>query len=182
MVATVLHELFESAATVSMSDIENIPDFRQQYLSHSDINDYLDSLQAKYPHLVRVENIGQSFEKRELKSILISTTVKLKIRKTKTASICRNSKSMRNSSAAISKRIREVTTHRKQVILIDAGMHAREWCTISTALHCISQLIDNFDHNKHLLDAFDFVIVPIVNADGYEYSREFVCSTIFLFF
>lgn len=166
LIATGLHELFASSAvTVSMSDIENIPDFRKQYLSHSDINEYLHSLQAKYPHLVRVKSIGHSFEKREIKSIHISAPIESMT--TATVTICPNTKSTRNSNAI----------HRKQVILIDAGMHAREWCTISTALHCVSQLTDNFDNNKCLLDAFEFVIVPIVNADGYEYSRKFVRST-----
>ncbi|XP_031619954.1 carboxypeptidase B-like [Contarinia nasturtii] len=122
-----------------MEPCETVPDFRQDYLSHRDINDYLDSLQAKFPKLVRVKTIGYTFEKRALKSIHISVS-SLQVRK---------------------------------IILIDGGMHGREWCTISTALYCASQLTENFDANKDLLDIFDFVIVPCINADGYEYSRRY---------
>lgn len=178
MVATGLIELFvNSAAADTMENIENLPDFRKQYLSHCDINDYLDSLQAKYPHLVQVKIIGYSFENRVLKSIHISKPIENNViesgnNKAKSATI--NDKPVRRPSLFISKPKNETSAKQKKVILIDAGIHAREWCTISTALYCASQLTDNFDANKDLLNAFDFVIVPIVNPDGYEFSRTSV--------
>lgn len=42
------------------------------------------------------------------------------------------------------------------------------------ALYCAFQLTENFEENKDLLNTFEFVIVPLVNADGYEYSRRYV--------
>lgn len=163
-----------------MKEISKILDFRQEYLSHGDINDYIDSLQEKYPHLVHVETIGYSFEKRTLKSIHISTSaVKLDEPQpmplnAKSALVRTTSKPIRRFSANVS--YAKQKTDLKPVILIDGGMHAREWCTISAALYCATQLTEHFDANKDLVNAFDFVIVPIVNADGYEYSRQFVCS------
>lgn len=62
-------------------------------------------------------------------------------------------------------------TARKSIVLIDGGIHAREWATISTAMYCINQLVEHFDSNRKLLLQHDFVIVPIVNVDGYEYSH-----------
>lgn len=59
----------------------------------------------------------------------------------------------------------------KSIVLIDGGLHAREWAAISTALYCISQLVENFECNRKLLLCYDFVIVPVVNVDGYEYSH-----------
>lgn len=184
MVATDLQELFtnSSVSTVSMKSTETVPDFRQQYLSHSDINAYLDRLHAKYSHLVKINTIGYSFEKRPLKSISISAPVAKDsvsepvMKKTKSTLCCINSKS--RISVIIQKQKNGSTLNlKKPIILIDGGMHAREWCTISTALYCASQLTDNFDANEDLLNTFDFVIVPIVNADGYEYSRRFVRSS-----
>lgn len=169
-----------------MKDDSVILDFRQKYLSHRDINNYLELLQAKYPQLVCVKTIGYSFEKRTLKSIYISVSVeklnespkqpKRTARNAKSSSISgTTTRAMRRfNDGFIPSAHQRPKTMRKPVILIDGGMHAREWCTISSALYCASQLTDNFDANKHLLDAFDFVIVPIVNADGYEYSRKFV--------
>lgn len=64
------------------------------------------------------------------------------------------------------------SSNRKSCIFIDAGTHAREWITISTALFCIHKLVEQFQYNKKLLDIFDWVILPVVNADGYEYTHE----------
>lgn len=65
----------------------------------------------------------------------------------------------------------------KSVILIDGGIHAREWISISTAIYCIFQLTENFSHYKSLLKNLDFVIVPVVNADGYEYTHTNVSKS-----
>uniref|UniRef100_A0A1I8PH78 Peptidase M14 domain-containing protein n=1 Tax=Stomoxys calcitrans TaxID=35570 RepID=A0A1I8PH78_STOCA len=60
----------------------------------------------------------------------------------------------------------------KKVIFIDAAMHAREWITPAMALHIMNELTLNFTNHKELLNDFDWVIMPVVNADGYEYSHE----------
>lgn len=67
---------------------------------------------------------------------------------------------------------------KKSIVLIDGGLHAREWATISTALYCINQLVEHFDNNRKLLLQHDFVIVPIVNVDGYEYSHTNVSGVL----
>ncbi|XP_055840786.1 carboxypeptidase B-like [Episyrphus balteatus] len=59
----------------------------------------------------------------------------------------------------------------KKVIFIDAGIHAREWIAPATALFVIHQLVENFDSNRDLLKDYDWVILPVVNPDGYEYSH-----------
>ncbi|XP_016955122.1 carboxypeptidase B [Drosophila biarmipes] len=60
----------------------------------------------------------------------------------------------------------------KNVIFIDAGIHGREWITHTSALNIIDQLVVNFEANKELLKDYDWVILPLVNADGYTYSRS----------
>ncbi|CAK1583768.1 unnamed protein product [Parnassius mnemosyne] len=58
---------------------------------------------------------------------------------------------------------------RKPVIIIDACVHAREWITPAVALYIINQLVvDIVDNN--LTERLDWVIIPLVNPDGYEYS------------
>lgn len=59
----------------------------------------------------------------------------------------------------------------KSVIFIDAAMHAREWIAPSFALYIIQQLLDNNAQNEELLRDYDWVIMPVVNADGYEYTH-----------
>lgn len=59
---------------------------------------------------------------------------------------------------------------------INGGLHAREWITISSAMYLIHSLINDYQKNdaqaKKLLDELEFVIVPVGNPDGYEFSRN----------
>ncbi|XP_061394987.1 carboxypeptidase B1-like [Musca vetustissima] len=60
----------------------------------------------------------------------------------------------------------------KNVILVDGGFHAREWISPAAAIYAIEQLVENFEENRDLLEDYDWVILPVVNADGYEYSQQ----------
>lgn len=55
-------------------------------------------------------------------------------------------------------------------VFLDAGIHAREWIAPATALYWINQLVDPQSNYSKLLDRLDFVIQPVVNPDGYEYT------------
>lgn len=59
----------------------------------------------------------------------------------------------------------------KNVILIDGGFHAREWISPASAIYAIEQLVENYEENKELLKDYNWVVLPVVNADGYEYSQ-----------
>lgn len=60
---------------------------------------------------------------------------------------------------------------RKPVIVIDAAVHAREWVTPPVALYIINQLVVNIVE-RDLTENIDWVIIPLANPDGYEYSFE----------
>ncbi|XP_017048435.1 carboxypeptidase B-like [Drosophila ficusphila] len=60
----------------------------------------------------------------------------------------------------------------KNVIFIDAGFHAREWLTHTTALKAINELVVNFEENKDLLKNYDWIVLPLVNPDGYTFTRS----------
>lgn len=59
----------------------------------------------------------------------------------------------------------------KKVIFVDAGIHAREWIAPAGALYIINQLVENRAANADLLKNFDWVVLPVVNPDGYEYTH-----------
>lgn len=59
---------------------------------------------------------------------------------------------------------------RKPAVFIDAGIHAREWIAPTTALYTIKQLAENAS-NHYLFQNVDIYIVPLVNPDGYEFTR-----------
>lgn len=58
----------------------------------------------------------------------------------------------------------------KNSIFIDAGIHAREWIAPATALYVINQLVDPQSNYSKLLSELDFVIQPVVNPDGYDFT------------
>nr|XP_019537524.2 carboxypeptidase B-like [Aedes albopictus]XP_019931988.2 carboxypeptidase B-like [Aedes albopictus] len=58
----------------------------------------------------------------------------------------------------------------KPVIFIDGGVHAREWAGIMSVVYLIHELVE---HNSDYQDMMtnDWVIVPVANPDGYEFSH-----------
>lgn len=62
----------------------------------------------------------------------------------------------------------------KKAIFMDGGIHAREWISTATILYMIDQLVFNPSSDSQittLLNKFDWYLYPMVNPDGYEYSR-----------
>lgn len=60
---------------------------------------------------------------------------------------------------------------KKPTIFYNGGIHAREWISPATILY----LIDAFNTDKKLkdlLNTFHFSFIPVVNVDGYTYSRN----------
>jgi len=52
--------------------------------------------------------------------------------------------------------------------------HAREWISVEVPLYIAQYLANNYNSDaevKHLVDNCQIWIVPVVNPDGYEYSR-----------
>jgi hypothetical protein len=64
----------------------------------------------------------------------------------------------------------------KEAIWIDGGIHAREWIAPSTVLYFIERLIDDYGPEDSavtvMVDTYDWYILPVLNADGYEYSWQ----------
>ena len=61
-------------------------------------------------------------------------------------------------------------------VIIDGGMHAREWITVATAINMCGRIIKLFKSVSgrscnSVLTSIDWYIVPVLNPDGYEYSH-----------
>ncbi|KAJ3398966.1 Carboxypeptidase A4 [Chytriomyces hyalinus] len=52
-------------------------------------------------------------------------------------------------------------------VVYHGGIHAREWISPATTAYVTSQLVNNTD----LLSKFTFYVLPVVNPDGYAYTR-----------
>ncbi|XP_063698946.1 carboxypeptidase B1-like [Culicoides brevitarsis] len=59
----------------------------------------------------------------------------------------------------------------KNTIVVDAGIHAREWIAPAEALYMISQLAENATAHDAILRTLNWVIMPIVNPDGYAHTQ-----------
>ncbi|XP_022129577.2 carboxypeptidase B [Pieris rapae] len=60
----------------------------------------------------------------------------------------------------------------KPIYFLDAAMHSREWSTTPVALYTIHRLVEDLRvEDRDLLENIDWVILPVYNPDGYEYSH-----------
>ncbi|XP_072945696.1 carboxypeptidase B-like [Epargyreus clarus] len=60
---------------------------------------------------------------------------------------------------------------RKPVIVIDGGIHSREWISPPTVAYAIRKLTEDLTETE-MLHNYDWILLPIVNPDGYKFSFE----------
>ncbi|EDO63829.1 AGAP006206-PA [Anopheles gambiae str. PEST] len=119
-----------------------------KYLRYNEMIDYINTLAKKYSSFVthsskiEVFSRAESYEGREILTVRI----------------CHD--------------VREQKRPNRWCILIDAGIHAREWITVSVALFIVRQLIEKDEISAKSFRSFEWIILPLLNPDGYEYSRE----------
>lgn len=114
------------------------------YRSYEEAVTFLDHLAESYPDLVRVESIGTSWEQREIKLITLSLDI---------------------SSA-----------DDKPALFYTGTIHAREWIGVELALDFAKYVVENISFDpwvKELLRYSTVYMVPCVNPDGLEYSRNY---------
>lgn len=58
----------------------------------------------------------------------------------------------------------------KPIIVSDGGIHAREWIAPSVALYMINKLVEDITESD-VANNIDWIIIPSLNPDGYEYSH-----------
>lgn len=69
----------------------------------------------------------------------------------------------------------DTSGHRREVVLVTGGLHAREWIGTSSVNYAAWSFIQSVDKDlivKKILERFDLVFIPILNPDGYEYTWE----------
>ncbi|GBP04984.1 Carboxypeptidase A2 [Eumeta japonica] len=55
----------------------------------------------------------------------------------------------------------------KPIIVVEAGINPREWITVPAAMNVVNEI----RQDNTLLQNFDWLIIPVANPDGYEYSH-----------
>ncbi|EDO45321.1 predicted protein [Nematostella vectensis] len=62
----------------------------------------------------------------------------------------------------------------KKTFFMNCGIHAREWITQATCMYMLNQILYKYGKDQTvtaMLDKMDFVIMPILNVDGYVYTH-----------
>lgn len=120
--------------------------FFKDYRPLSAIYTWLDILEDTYPSQVRKEIIGKTHEGRDLRVYHLYS----------------------------SKYDKQEPSGKKKTIIISSGAHAREWISVTTTLYVLYQLLTNQKRlaERKILESLDFLIVPVLNPDGYQYTWE----------
>lgn len=73
----------------------------------------------------------------------------------------------------IIKGIKITKNENNPIFFIDAHIHAREWIASASAVWLINELLTSQDPNvRDLVDGLTWIIIPLLNPDGYIYSQQ----------
>ncbi len=116
---------------------------KQQYKSYDESCAFLKACVEKHPDLITVEDIGTTWEGRPILLATISVHV--------------------------------AYADLKPALLYTGTAHAREWIGHELAVEFIDYLLNNYRNNPEVLETLTentIYIVPCLNPDGFEYSRQ----------
>ncbi|CAF0886703.1 unnamed protein product [Rotaria sordida] len=129
--------------------IVNDDDFAyDKYHTIDDIHAWIDKMVQTYPTLASTFTVGQSYEKRNMKGLKIS-------------------------SSKLATKLDGTSVNKKKAVWWDGGIHAREWISPATVIYIAHTLLSNYSTDPtitHIVDQFDYYILPVFNVDGYAYT------------
>jgi len=120
------------------------PAYLQGYHSYEQLITELKDLETKYPDLAKTVSIGKTAEGRDIMALKISKGA-------------------------------GGDTGDKTGFVITGCHHAREWMSMEAPLYMAKELVQNYDKDENVkkrLDNSEIWVIPMVNPDGYEYSRN----------
>ncbi|RMF85415.1 MAG: hypothetical protein D6744_01440, partial [Planctomycetota bacterium] len=136
----IVHDNLQQLIDAERAGVGQRASWFDDYKTFTEINAYIDTLVALRPDLVTKLTIGNTLQGRTVYGMKITSSV---------------------GGAT------------KPAVLFNGCQHAREWISPMTNMFIADQLIRNYDTDPDVQAILDNVIVyviPVVNADGYEYS------------
>eukprot|EP00112_Aurelia_sp_Birch-Aquarium-sp1_P006038 Seg1675.1 transcript_id=Seg1675.1/GoldUCD/mRNA.D3Y31 product="Carboxypeptidase A2" protein_id=Seg1675.1/GoldUCD/D3Y31 len=61
----------------------------------------------------------------------------------------------------------------KKMFFFNCAIHAREWITAASCIYMINEMLTKYGKDSSvtaMLDKMDFVVMPVLNVDGYSYT------------
>lgn len=78
-------------------------------------------------------------------------------------------------SSLLKKNLFSIAIQKNPTVFIESNIHAREWITAATSTYLLNELLtSNKTEIRYLANNYDFVIVPVMNVDGYVYTHTVV--------
>lgn len=113
------------------------------YHSFEQMEKELKQIAEAHPDLVKLQSLGKSHEGRDLWALKISDNV-------------------------------QGDTSHKTGVVVTGCHHAREWMTVEAPLKLVHDILDNktAPENQKRLKEAELWVIPVVNPDGYEYTRN----------
>ncbi|GFV39001.1 mast cell carboxypeptidase A [Trichonephila clavipes] len=69
------------------------------------------------------------------------------------------------------RRISRTSMASKPIVMLECGTHAREWSSVEVCLYFIYKLLKQKSEKvKKMTSMYDFIILPVMNPDGYVFS------------
>ncbi|XP_058124251.1 carboxypeptidase B-like [Anopheles ziemanni] len=59
----------------------------------------------------------------------------------------------------------------RPLVIVEGGLRAREWISPMSASYILHEIVEHYYEFEHILDNVNFLVVPLANPDGYEFSR-----------
>lgn len=112
------------------------------YKSLAQYNARMDEMLSDHPTLASPISIGTTHEGREIRGLRITG----------------------NGSSHVA----------KKAVVFHGLIHAREWIAGMTTMYAADNLLDGYATDlrvQNVMDNVEFFVVPVLNPDGYEYSR-----------
>ncbi len=123
---------------------KKIPQEAAYYHTYEQVGEELQRLAQERPDLAKLVSLGHTYEGREIWALKIS------------------------------KNAQSDETKHKPGIVFTGCHHAREWMSMEAPLYLAQQLVENYDTDEKVrqrVDNAEIWVIPLVNPDGYEYSR-----------
>lgn len=118
------------------------PGWFSTYRTYTEISSYVNTLVAAHPELAVRVNVGNSLQVRQIFGIRITSSA--------------------NGGPGV-----------KPQIVLNGLQHAREWITGATTMWIADKLVNTYTTDtrvQRLLDRYEFIIIPVTNPDGYEWT------------